>query len=89
MDAGADLEERDKGGLTPLHWAAGSNENPAVITALVDAGADLEERSKAALRLCIGQLGRTRIQPSSPRSWTPARTSRSGTRAAYASALGS
>ena len=44
LDAGADLKARDEGGLTPLHWAARSNESPAIITALLDAGADPKAR---------------------------------------------
>ena len=44
IQAGADLEATDSDGSTPLHYAAGSNDNPAVITALLDAGADLEAR---------------------------------------------
>lgn len=35
----------DEAGETPLHWAAGFNENPEVISALVKAGADLHARS--------------------------------------------
>ena len=36
---------RNENGVTPLHWAARGNENPAVIAALVDAGADLKART--------------------------------------------
>ena len=46
LDAGADLKARDKDGETPLHRAAGFNENPAVIEALLDAGADLKARDR-------------------------------------------
>ena len=35
--------------MTPLHWAARGNENPAVIAALVDAGADLKARTEGGL----------------------------------------
>ena len=46
LDAGADVAARDKYKLTPLHFAAASNKNPAVIAALLDAGANLEARDK-------------------------------------------
>ena len=39
------IELDDEAGETPLHWAAGFNENPEVIFALVKAGADLDARS--------------------------------------------
>ena len=44
LQSGADPKARDEGGRTPLHRAAESNENPAVIEALLDAGADLKAR---------------------------------------------
>ena len=42
MDAGANVEARDKYGWTPLHFAKA----PSVIAALVDAGANLEARTE-------------------------------------------
>ena len=46
LAAGAELEVRDEGGLTPLHLAA-RNENSAVIQALIDAGADPKVRDES------------------------------------------
>ena len=40
LNAGADVNARDRAGDTPLHNAARFNDNPAVITALLNAGAD-------------------------------------------------
>ena len=47
IDAGANLEARDSKGLTPLHYAAEENENPAVRETLLAAGAGKTERAKA------------------------------------------
>lgn len=43
---GANLEEGDKYGRSPLMWAAATNPNPEVITVLLKAGADIEARDK-------------------------------------------
>ena len=40
LNAGADLNARNKSNATPLHFAALYNENPAIITALLNAGAN-------------------------------------------------
>ena len=45
--AGADPNARNESGETPLHVAAASNDNPAVIATLVDAGADPNARNKS------------------------------------------
>ena len=39
---GRTFEAKTNRDLTPLHHAAGFNDNPAVVQALVDAGADIE-----------------------------------------------
>jgi ankyrin repeat protein len=41
---GADVNQRDKDGATPLMYAARNSQNPEVITALLDAGADVNAR---------------------------------------------
>ncbi len=43
---GADANERDKWGFSPLHFAAAFNDDPDVITVLIEAGAELEARDK-------------------------------------------
>ena len=45
LNAGAEVDARDEYGHTPLHYAARSNDNSAVITALLDAGADATIRN--------------------------------------------
>ena len=45
MQPGLDLEARSDNKWTPLHLAAQSNDNPAVVQALIAAGADLEARN--------------------------------------------
>ena len=45
LAAGADIGAHDAfAGRTALHWAASSNSNPAVITALIEGGADPDAR---------------------------------------------
>jgi beta-lactamase regulating signal transducer with metallopeptidase domain len=44
LDRGADVNERDKSGMTALIWAASSDGNPAVISVLLKAGANTEAR---------------------------------------------
>ena len=60
LASGADIKARDGNGQTPLHRAAKSNKNPAVITALLDAGADIEAR---------GARGRTPLHLAAGGSW--------------------
>lgn len=43
---GADVNARDKDGVTPLHRAASNNGNPEVIRTLVQLGADVNARDK-------------------------------------------
>ena len=46
LRTGADANARDEGGRTPLHFAAGYSDDPAIITALLGAGADLHATDK-------------------------------------------
>ena len=46
---GADVGARDESGITPLHWAAVGNQNPAVIQALLAAGADAMVRTESSI----------------------------------------
>ena len=43
---GADLNARGEYGMTPLHFAAGLNDNSTITAALIGAGAELEARSE-------------------------------------------
>ena len=45
LAAGSDVHAQDERGLTPLHWAAARNQDPAVVEALLAAGADPEARA--------------------------------------------
>ena len=46
LDAGANIDAKSKGDITPLHWAAARNtENPAGMQALLDAGANVNTRT--------------------------------------------
>ena len=44
LASGADSKARDEKGFTPLHWAAGGNYTPEVITMLIIGGADPNAR---------------------------------------------
>ena len=46
LAVGADPNDRDEHGSTPLHWSALVSEDPQVLTLLLKAGADPEARSK-------------------------------------------
>jgi ankyrin repeat protein len=46
LEAGADVNARDKAGDTPLHWAAAENTGTAVINALLQAGAVVNARDR-------------------------------------------
>ena len=46
LDAGSDIEAQTENGRMPLHYAAWSSNNPAVVKTLLKAGAKLEARSK-------------------------------------------
>ena len=46
LEGGADASARDTDGITPLHWAAGLSDNPAVIEVLLEAGAEVNARTK-------------------------------------------
>ena len=57
LSAGADINSWDESGRTPLHYAAGHNENPALIEALLAAGADLnawDEKGPTPLHYAAG-----------------------------------
>ena len=43
---GAEVNARNEGGFTPLHYAVEFNPNPAVIEALVELGADVHARNE-------------------------------------------
>ena len=45
LAAGADVAARDDQRITPLHWAAWSSTDPAVVEALLTVGADVEARN--------------------------------------------
>lgn len=51
IKAGANVSDRDEyhGGMTPLMYAAGKNENPNVITILLNAGAEINERDNIGM----------------------------------------
>jgi len=45
LEAGADINARDRNGWSALMWAAQGNQNPEVISALLEAGADINASS--------------------------------------------
>ena len=55
----ADVGARDESGITPLHWAAVGNQNPAEIQPLLAAGADPMMRT-AMGRITLGYCARQR-----------------------------
>ena len=44
--AEADVNAKNANGVTPLHYAAWSNENPEVLTLLIKAGADVNAKNE-------------------------------------------
>ena len=64
LNAGADLEARDKSGWTPLHFAAAYSSTPSVIAVLLDAGADLEARDKLIQRTPLHLAAAYGVTPS-------------------------
>ncbi len=46
ISTGADVNARGEYGMTPLHFAAALNDNPAITAALIGAGAKLEAKSE-------------------------------------------
>ena len=49
LQAGSDLNARDRLDNTPLHWAAKHNKDPAVLATLLEAGADPSVRNKKGM----------------------------------------
>ena len=49
LKAGADVNARDEGGMTPLIYAAGFNSDPLVVQALIKAGATVNARGPAGM----------------------------------------
>ncbi len=49
VKAGSNVNERDRGGWTPLHLAARSSKKPALIKTLLKAGADVNARDRHGL----------------------------------------
>ena len=63
LEAGANVDARLRGGVTPLHEAARKNANPAVVELLLDAGAWVNARDdegKTPLHLVARSLLRKR-----------------------------
>ena len=48
IQSAPDINGRDAGSFTPLHWAA-RNSSPAVVAALLEAGADIDSRTRGGL----------------------------------------
>ena len=44
LEGGANVQEMNSHGITPLHWAAGYSVNPAILQTLLEAGADVYAR---------------------------------------------
>ena len=66
LRAGANVNARDAGGLTPLHFAAAKNKT-AVVDVLLKGGANVNARDKTGWT----PLHRAAMLTKPPRSWTP------------------
>ena len=65
--AGANVNQQDNNGLTPLHWAA-ENGHQAVVQALIAAGADINQQDNdgwTPLLHAAGWDGHQAVSPSS------------------------